>query len=198
MIAGNLSKLNRSSRGSVFAALIVIACVAMYSRIVAPHITYLHAAQNYDSAMDRIVEKNKAVTRELEDKRKELRELRQQYSQCQGLLFIPDEAKKFFGDFQNIFEEAGCVVNSLNLVVNKSRSAGGRTEDVSGMVANSAKISVSGGYGNIMKLLEKLQNRPQKVWVDSFKIEVIDFASAQLKCDMTITIYTIQDRELAL
>ena len=198
MIADNLSKLNRSSRGSVFAALIVIMCVAMYSRIVAPHLTYLHAAQNYDSAMDKIVEKNKTVARELEDKKAQLGKLREQYSQCQSFLFIPDEAREFFGDFQDIFEEAGCVVNSLNLVVNKSKSAGRGTEDISGMASNSANLSVSGGYGNIMKLLEKLQYRTQKVWVDSFKIEVIDFASARLKCDMTITIYTIQDRELAL
>lgn len=198
MTAGNLSKLNRSSRNSVFAALIVISGVAMYSRIVAPHLDCLYAAQRYDSAVDRIVEKNKAVTLELEDKREKLKKLRQQYHQCRNLLFIPDEAKKFFGDLQNILEETGCAVNSLNLLVNKSSKAGGRIKDTPGMAANSAKLSVSGGYGNIIKLLEKLQNRPQKIWVNSFKIEVTDFASARLKCDMTITIYTIKDRELAL
>ena len=61
MLTDNLAKLNRSSRNSIFAALIVIAGVAMYNWIVSPHVTYLYAAQKYDSAMDKIVEKNKAI-----------------------------------------------------------------------------------------------------------------------------------------
>jgi hypothetical protein len=198
MITDSLAKLNRSSRNSVFAALIVIAGVAMYNWIVSPHVTYLYAAQKYASAVGKIVEKNKAITRELDGKKKELGKLRDQYSQCLGLLFTPDEAKEFFGDLQTIPEETGCTVYSLNLVVGKAGLKDKRSEDTSGMVANSAILSVSGQYNNIMKLLEKLQNRPQKVWVDSFKIEIIDFGSAQLKCNMTITIYTIKDREVTL
>jgi|SRR3972149_821669 len=198
MITDSLAKLNRSSRISFFAALIVIAGVAMYNRIVSPHVTYLYAAQKYDSAMDKIVEKNKAITCELDGKKKELGKLRDQYSQCLGLLFTPDEAKEFFGDLQTIPEETGCTVYSLNLIVSKPGHGNKRSEDTSGMAANSAILSVSGQYNNIMKLLEKLQNRTQRVWVDSFKIEIIDFGSARLKCDMTITIYIIQDREVAL
>jgi len=198
MITDSLAKLNRSSRNSVFAALIVIAGVAMYNWIVSPHVTYLYAAQKYDSAVGKIVEKNKAITRELDGKKKELGKLRDQYSQRLGLLFTPDEAKEFFGDLQTIPEETGCTVYSLNLVVGKAGPKDKRSEDTSGMVANSALLSVSGQYNNIMKLLEKLQNRTQRVWVDSFKIEIIDFGSAQLKCDMTITIYTIKDREVTL
>ncbi len=198
MLTGNLAKLNRSSRNSIFAALIVIAGVAMYNWIVAPHVTYLYAAQKYDSAMDKIVEKNKVITHELDGKKKELGKLRDQYSQCMGCLFTPDEAKEFFGDLQTIFEETGCTVNSLNLVVSKSRNADKQSTNTSDIVANSAMLSVTGQYNNIMKLVEKLKNRTQKVWINSFKMEIFDFSSAQLKCDMTITIYTIQDREVAL
>ena len=56
MIIGNFAKLNRSTRDSVFAALIVIAAIAMYNWIVAPHVDYLFAAQQYEFAIEKSVE----------------------------------------------------------------------------------------------------------------------------------------------
>jgi len=198
MSIGNLAKLNRSTRNSIFAALVVIAAIAMYSWIVTPHVAYLSAAQQYDSAMDTFVDASQTIARKLNGRRKELDKLREQFTQCRSALFTPDEDKEFFGNLQSILEETGCVVNSLNLVVSQQHPSDKRPEDTTGMVANSTKFSVIGRYNSIIKLAGKLQNNTKKVWVDSFKMEIFDFSSAQLKCDMTITIYTIQDKEAAL
>ena len=40
--------------------------------------------------------------------------------------------------------------------------------------------------------------RIQGVWIDSLKMKTLDGDFTRLKCDMTITIYTIQDKEPAL
>jgi len=195
MLINNLTKLNRTSRNSVLAALVIIAGIAIYNWIAAPHFNYLHAAQSCDLAVDKIVERNKAITLNLESKRKELKKSDAQYSQHRSLMFTPDEAKEFFGELQNLFEETGCTVNSLNLVVSKPSKQKKQSQNTSDIIANSAMLSVTGQFHNIMKLVGKMQSRTQKVCVDSFKININDFSSGLLKCDMNITIYTIQDKE---
>lgn len=198
MIIGNFAKLNRSTRDSVFAALIVIAAIAMYNWIVAPHVDYLFAAQQYEFAIEKSVEKNKAIAREIEVKTKKLEELSKQLAQSQSKIFTSDKAKKFFGYLQTVLEETGYTVHSLNLSVSKPRPGDKQSAGTSGIVANRVTLSISGQYNNIVKLMDDLQNYTKKVWVDSFKIKVIDFSSGQLKCDMAVTIYTTQDKEASL
>ena len=171
----------------------------MYDWIVAPHVTCLSASQRYDSVVSKAVEKNKAVARDVATKTKRLEELYRQLAESRSTLFTPDEAKAFFSDLQATAEETGCTVNSLNLVANKPSSRDKRkTEDTSGIIANIATLTVSGQYNSIFRLVEKLQNHAKKIWLDSFEMETIDFNAAQLKCDMTITVYTIQDKGAAL
>lgn len=195
MLINDMAKLNRSSRNSIFAALIVIATIAMYKSIITPHVNYLFAARQYDSAMSKAVEKNTAVAREIEVKTKRLKQLSEQFAESQDKLFSSEEAKEFFGDLQTILEETGCTVHSLSLAVNEPHKKNEWSKDASGIVANSAKLSISGGYSGIIGLVEGLQSHTPRVWVDSFRMELIDFNSGRLKCDMTITIYTIQDKE---
>jgi MFS superfamily sulfate permease-like transporter len=199
MLMDNLTNLNRSTRTTFFTALIIIATIAMYDWIVAPHVACLFASQQYESVVSKAVEKNNVVAREVETKTKKLEAIYQQLTKSRSILFAPDEATAFFGDLQAVAEGTGCTVNSLNLVGNKPSSRDKRkTGDTSGITANSATLTISGQYNGILWLVKKLQNHPQKVWLDSFEMKIIDFSSAQLKCDMTITIYTTQDKGTAL
>jgi hypothetical protein len=197
MLIDDFVNLNRSMRNTVFTALIIIATIAMYNWIVAPHVTYLFAVQQYESVFSNAIEKNKVIAREVKAKTKNLEAINRQLASARSALFTPDETKAFFSNLQAISEEAGCAVRSLNVAMsepsfgNKRKQAG----NTSGIVANSTILTVSGQYSSIIKLLEKLQNQRKKIWIDSFKLETIDFSSAQLKCDMTIKIYTVRDKE---
>lgn len=198
MLTDNLANLNRSTRNTIFTALIIIATIAMYNWIVAPHVTYLFAAQEYKSAVSKAVERNETITREVEAKTKKLGELYEQLAKARSALFTPDETKEFFGDLQAISEETGCTVHSLNLVVSEPLFGDKRSKNTSSIIANGATLSVIGQYNSIIRLVEKLQNHAKRVRMDSFKMGIIDSGSAQLKCNMTITIYTIQDRKATL
>lgn len=198
MLINNLAKLNRSSRNAASAALIVIAAIAMYNWIVAPQATYLLAAQQYESAMSNIVKKNRVISNTIEVKRKMLQELHDQLAQFQSTLFTPDTAREFFSNLQAISEQAGCTVYSLNFITSEPSPKGRESENTSGVVAKSVVLSVVGIYKDIIKLIERLQARTQKVWIDSVKMQILDHDSAQPKCDITITIYTIQDTEATL
>lgn len=198
MLVDDIVKLNRSSQNSIFIALGLIATVAIYKWMFTPHINCLYAAQRQDSAVSRIVDKNATVAREIEVKTKKLGELSERLAQTEDRLFTPKEAKAFLGNLQKIFEETRCTVHSLNLIVDKQRDKKKQPDSASAIVANSARLSVSGLYGNIIKMVEGLQNGDSMVSVDSFKMEIIDFGSGRLRCDMTITIYIIQNRKADL
>jgi len=198
MLVDKLAKLNRSTRHTVSVSLIVIAALAMYNWLVTPHADYLSAAQGYESVMDNVVEKNKTISNIVNIKRKKLQELREKSAQLQSILFTPDQAREFFSDLQAVSEETGCVVYSLNLMTNKPSPKDRDSEDTSGIVTKSAVLSVVGVYRNIAKLMERLQARTQKVWIDSVQVRTLDYSSDRPRCDITITICALTDKETAL
>lgn len=195
MLMESLAKLNSRSRIAVSAGLVFIMALITYYWIVTPHITELDAVRRYDLVVSEIVRKGKVLSSTVAVKRGKIEQLRQQFGQLQDSLFMPDKAKEFFSDLQVISEQAGCAVYSLNLVSGKQRAEEAQSENASGIVTQSAMLSVIGTYGDLVKLVEKLQSRPQKVWLDSFKMTNLDDSSGQIRCDITITICTIQDKE---
>lgn len=194
MVIDNLAQMNRSSRTAIFAALIIIAAIAMYNWILAPHTTYLFAAQRYEYIVDDIAKRSRIIRSTIKIRERKLQELREQLAKLQNTLFGHDKAKEFFSDLQAISEQAGCTVYSLNFTESKRR----QSEDKSGIVAKSVVLNVIGAYGDIIKLIESLQARTQKVWINSVSMESLKNDSAQLKCGITITIYEIQDKETTL
>jgi len=195
MLIDSLAKLNSTSRNAISAALVIIVTIAVYNWIVAPHVTHLYAAQRYESVVDDVMKENKILSSAVRTKKKKLEQLHKQFAQLQSSLFMVDQAKEFFSNLQVISEQSSCKVCSLNLITREQNSKDGKSEDSSGIVTNSAILSVIGTYGDIIKLIERLQAREQKVWIDSVRMTSLDDASGQLKCDITITICTIQDKE---
>lgn len=191
MLVENLAKLGSPARSATSASLIVIAALAMYKWTVTPQTAYLSAAKGYESAMGKVVEQNKSVARQIEIKKKELQELRENSAQLQSVIFTPEKAKEFFSDLQVISEQAGCAVNSRNLLADRIDPENERL----GVVTKSAALNIVGVYRDITKLLARLQERTQKVWIDSIELQVIDINSDKAMCDLTITICQIMDKD---
>ncbi len=198
MLVKDISKLNDRTQNSLFAALFVIAIAGMYQWIVNPHIKYLSAAQQYDFALDKYSERNKALNREIKTKTEQIENLSNQMSEAMNLVFTPSEARNFFGNLQSTLEQTGCVIHTLNLAGEKAANRKKQAADTSEATANKASINISGPYKSIIGIIEKMQKNNPKVWIDSFKIEIADFNSGWLKCEMTITIFTVQDKEAGL
>jgi hypothetical protein len=197
MLIDNLAKSNRLSRNTVSAVMIVISAIAMYNWIVAPRAAYLRAAQRHEIVAGNIAQKSEVISKKVFAKRKELQELQKQFTKVRDTLFTPEQAKEFFSDLQTISEEAGCVVYSLNILTAAPFRERQQSQDVSYIVPRSATLTVAGVYEKIIRLMERLQVRTQKVWVDSIKMEIFDYDSAEPKCDITITLYTVEDEEAA-
>ena len=145
-----------------------------------------------------VARKNEHITKMVEVKRKKLDKLREQSAHLLSTIFTADKATEFFSDLQAISEQSGCTVHSLSIERNTSELKSGRLEDSTGGGDKSAILSVIGGYGDIIKLLERLQMRSEKVWIDSVRMQTVDRRSANPRCDITLRIYTIPNKESAL
>jgi hypothetical protein len=198
MLIDNISRLNRSSQNSIFAAIFVIAAIAMYQWIFNPHVDYLYASQRYDSTLNKYLERNKAINLEIKTKTEKIQTLSKQLSEAMNLVFTPEEARVFFGNLQNTLANTGCTVHTMNLIGEKSKKGKKLPDDASEIMPNNATLSISGPYKSIIALIDKLQKHNPKIWIDSFQIEITDQNSGWLKCDMTITIFTVQDKEAGL
>jgi Tfp pilus assembly protein PilN len=106
-----------------------------------------------------------------------------------GRLFTPTEAEKFFAGTQPICEQAGCKIKSLLLspkdAVFEDKKTNGR------ITKKHAVLTLLGGYQNILKAVEKLQNRPQGVWLDSVSIQE-GSETGSLECSMGISVYVAE------
>lgn len=198
MLVNNLAKLSRSSRNAFSVSLIVIAALATYNWIAAPHTNYLFAAHRYESVIDEIIQKNKVIDSKVKVKKKKLQELQEQSVELLSTLFTPDKAREFFSDLQAISEETGCIVYSLNFIDSKPDTKSGQPKQTAGVVTKSAVLSVVGVYRNITSLIQRLQSRTQKVWIDSVRIRTLDRTLDRARCDITITICAIEIEEAAL
>ena len=191
MLANSLAKLNKPARNGISASLIIIAVIAMYRWTIPPQSYYLSSAKSYEYAINDMIEHSKIIKTQVELKKKELQELRENSSQLENVLFTPKEAKEFFSDLEVISVQSGCAVESLNFGAEKTES----DEKHIGIKIRSAIISVVGVYKDIETFVETLQSRTQKVWIDSIKMENVDETSSSVICDLTITIYQISDKD---
>jgi hypothetical protein len=202
MFVDDLAKLSHRSRKAVSAALIVITAIALYNWIVTPHVSYLRAAQRYESAVRNIVGASKDISSAVRIKKDKLQQLREQSAQLQSALFRSAKAREFFSDLRPLCEEADCTVHSLRLDAPgqgiRGKPAGaGKPENLLGIVANRATLSITGLYGNVIRLMERLQMRAEKVRIESLSMQVSDDKSDRIECDMTIIIYSVQNEEAA-
>ena len=190
MLVNTIAKLNKSARNGISASLIIIAVIAMYRWTIPPHTNYLSSAKSYEYAINDMIEHSKIIKTQVELKKKELQELRENSSQLESVLFTPKEAKEFFSDLEVISVQSGCAVESLNFNTERAESS----EKHIGIKIQSTNISVVGIYKDIEAFIGRLQSRTQKVWIDSIRMENLDETSSNILCDLTITIYQISDK----
>ena len=190
MLVDNLAKIGHSRRKVTSASLIVIAALAMYKWTVMPHAASLSSARAYESVMENLGTESKVITTRVELKRRKLKELREQSTQILSLLFTSDQANEFLSDLEVISEQTGCAVHAINLLTGENA----KYEHL-GIRTKSAELSVVGSYRDITKLIRRLQDRSQKVWLDSMVLQAIDHNSDKVGCCLTLTICETMDKD---
>jgi len=182
----------RSSRNVLFAAFAVIALVGVYRYTVLPHRTLLYASQAYASTATELASTSEAVAKDVTAKAAQLEQLQLESMQLRKGLFSPDQAEKFLSDVRNIAQSLQCSVYSLNFVPEKRTD---KTEPSCSVISKKVKLNFTGRFANIVSFMNKLQDRPRQVHINSVNIRLANQQQGQLDCNMTISIYVIEDQE---
>ena len=198
MLSENWTKSTPSPKNIVLAALVLMGAIAIYNRVVAPHANYLLAAQRYESVANKLIRKNQAIIDNVKIKKKEVEGLEEKLEQMRTNFFEPIEAKEFFSDIEVMSEGANCTISSLDVSQTRSALKAERSGARGYTTANHATLSVVGSYRNIVVLMNKLQGSPRQVWINSVSIKPISDSSEQLKCDISIVIYTTEKKGTVL
>jgi hypothetical protein len=174
-------------------AMLLIGIIAMYNWFISPNTKYLAAAQKYGKMMDSTENQNKIILSELGLRRKKLDNLTQEFEQKKQVFFDIDQAKTFLSGLQSESEKSGCPATNIqfrplqNIAVKDNNSIDiGQYRIV---------MTFLGSYGNIVKFLNTLQNRPVKVWVDEINIGTKQSTNGYLSCDITLSIFTLKVKE---
>jgi len=195
MLMNAFVKSSRSSRIAFSAAIVGIFTVAAYNWMVSPYTKYLYATQQYELMVCDVAKQNQIIKNKEAVKKKEIEQLRAELARAQTSLFTPVEADRFFSDLEALCNQANCAVYSINFLTENSKV---QKSEANGneIVENSAAVSFVGSYGNIISFLSKLTNRPQKVLIRSLKVTASGNRSSPLVCEILITVYTVQDKEI--
>jgi hypothetical protein len=190
-LLNSYTKLTYSSKNAVLVVACCIAAIAFYNHFVAPHRNCLRAAQTYETLAGTLDRKNRIIAGYVKNKKKELQQLQHKSQLLDASLFDGVKAKQFFSGIQAAAEQTNCIVNSLKFPQDRKRDSASRPSQA--VEASRMTLSVTGGYRNIVALINKLQDRPERVWIDSLRIK--STASGLLRCNMTITIYVMPNKE---
>jgi Tfp pilus assembly protein PilO len=188
MFLEDFAKLNKSSRYSILAGLIIISSLAIYNWMISPHTAYLSASQKYEKALDKRDKTNKIILTSLKLKQDKLQQLQQELENLNNTAFSQKQSQQFWSELKKLTENAGCYLNSLTKFEEEKNTN-------SAFTTESAELNISGSYNSIMQIVKQLNQSPKKIWIDSLNLETMQKSSI-LECDMTITIQKLTDREI--
>jgi hypothetical protein len=189
-----IKHISWSKRNVIAAACVLIAMVALYHWFVTPHSQYLLAAERYEKAIGEIGKVNRIMDAELQIGRKKLDEISEQFRQKRQEFFEIDDAKSFLENIQAKAEKSGCFVDTFRFSPAKEIAV--EDDNSIDMRQYQVNLSVSGQYQDIVKLLDSLQNRKEKVWIDTIGLRLKDQTTGLLVCDLSLSIYTLKVKEI--
>jgi hypothetical protein len=184
-----------SKRNMLTVAMLLIGFVAMYNWFIAPQTRYLAAAQKYRNTIDSREKTGKLITTQMKLRRQKLDELTQKFELEKQVFFDIDQAKSFLSGIQSIAETNGCQV--VNLKLSPSREISVKDNNSINIHQYQADLNLLGGYGNIVKFLNTIQNKTAKVWIDTISVSMEQATGGYLSCNITLSIYTLKVKENA-
>ena len=184
-----------SKRNILAAAILLIGFAAIYNWFISPQTRYLAAAQKYRGTMDEREKIGRLITTQLKLRQQKLDELTQKFESEKQVFFETSQAKSFLSGIQSIAEMNGCQV--VNLKLSPPREIGIKDNNSIDIRQYQADMSLLGGYGNIVKFLNTIQNKTTKVWIDTISVSMKQATNGYLNCNITLSIYTLKVKENA-
>ncbi len=191
MLNNNITGSVPATKVFVAVSFVAIVAFAAYNWAISPQIAYLNAAEQYKSIVGGAGAKSTIIQKNIERKLVEIEKLQQDVSRLENSFFTFEKAREFFSDIEPVAVQHNCTIKSSDFMPSVSKKSG----DVSDVTLSQAKIILSGNYKNIMKFLEKIRDYPQRIVVSNLLIERSNKINNDLNCQVSITVYVIEDKE---
>ncbi len=191
-----MKNIGQSKSNTLVAAILAIFIIAMYNWFVMPQTRYLAAAQKYRDTVESMKKISIAMNRKQRISSGNLAKLVQQFELQKQDLFNAGQAKDFLASLQSVAEKSGCVVVNLKHSPVKEVAVKDNSSVGIHFYQNQVNMRFLGRYENIIGFLNTIQNRTTKVWIDSINLRMKDITSSYLTCDTTLSIYTLDIKEI--
>ncbi len=178
----------RKQEVALIGVFLFVGLVLTHDWVMSPHMAALKASQQYEHAAGMYKEKGARVNSTLRAKRGWLEKLIAKRALLSDMVFSSAKAEEFLSDLESFCGETDCAIGSLAYV-------GETQERVSAIVTRTTSLTVQGGYNNIIRLIQKLKSRSQKVSIESLRMATIPTNPRNVACCVVITIYVNLDME---
>jgi hypothetical protein len=167
----------------------------MYGYIVSPHYQYLHAVENYEPAIDKMIEKQADIRKKLVVRIKALEDLKLEFDAIGYTVFDSDQMKAFFANLDALAEEFTCSIAKMDSSADKAQVVIGAVTDPAYVQSVETTLSVLGEYGQLALFIDALQHQDHKIWLTSVDIETMKDQDRVLQCSITIKLLVLQKKK---
>ena len=176
-------------------AVLIIVCIAIYNWVVSPQTAFLGAAQDYERVAKKTELKIDILTRTIKRMQGEVAQMKEFDAIAVDHFFDIDSGLQFLDNLESEATGSGCLIVSLNYMLPEAVEVQGLSCDELGVTSKKAEMEVVGSYSNIAGFLKRLNRHSDRVSVSDLEIAMTADYSA-MRCNMEITVYIIEDKEL--
>lgn len=195
MVMEKVVKASPSVKLFVCVSVVAIVAFATYNWIVSPQISHLKAAERYETMAGNAGQRGTTIKKGIDAKQQELTGLEVEIDQIQNSFFTEEKAREFFSDLEPLSLQSDCNIDTLSFLPAESIRSKEVSEYTSDIIVKRAEINLRGNYENIITFLKKLSHYSQRVSIGDMLIQSEHFGHQELACQMTVTIYLIEDKE---
>lgn len=176
-------------------SVIILVGLMAFNWIILPQTTYLRAARLYENMLGDAGKMSTVIRGQMETKRDEVSKLNDEIVRVQSHFFTSKQASELFLDLEPIAHQSNCNLDQLTFMPSESVSYESDEGEVCSIVVKRSIISFTSTYGSVIRFLTKLNSYSQRIIISGLTIESDNMIDEQLYCQMTITIYLIEDKE---
>lgn len=194
LFSHNLKYSGPGTKMTLAISLAIIASIAMYNWSLSPQTDYLQAAEQYTKVAEDTERRYTILEKNIQYKQKKLSAAVAERDMITSELFGDKQADEFFSGIEPLATRFGCSIESLTYSPGHLVDDSDNTADVN-IKERSADITLTGQYGGITQFIAKLSEHPQKVITSDLEMKITSDFSA-LNCNMTVTIYILENKEI--
>jgi len=196
MITEQVVKSSHTSRIFIAVSIIAISALATYNWSISPQTRYLKATQNYKEMAKNVAQKTVLLKKHVKVDEKKFDQLTTDLEKSLSGFFTPEKLTDFFGSLDTIAAQTKCAIDNIEFEDDRPMETSKNHEAPCTVIMKSARIHFAGQYNNIIRFFTRLSDRPEQISLTSLDIKLPNFTQNILTCNMKITVYLIEDKEV--